>query len=285
MAGCQTLGLRAGGFIAALSVAFLTLADLARGKPRHRRPRHQPVVSPMSPKAKMLAARAYGDARPPAHVLPRQGAGGGPGRAGPPRDDRRVDLRPSRCQHLAAVAALDVLQRGLERSVGALAQRLGGRARQGWINAMDGNLYRLSFFTFAQGFNSGSKGNAYLGAYTILAPLNRRLELIVNIPFALRNNAVTGLPIIDPNNPRARTTAQSHSGFGDVSFTPRVLLHETKDFSLTAELAVVTPTGNQPLAGKTTTLVPAVGFWNNFAGGWVIRGGLGLAIPTDGSRG
>ena len=33
---------------------------------------------------------------------------------------------------------------------------------------MDGNLYRLSFFTFAQGFNSGPKGNAYLGAYTIL---------------------------------------------------------------------------------------------------------------------
>ena len=61
------------------------------------------------------------------------------------------------------------------------------------------------------------------------------------------------------------------------------MLHETKDFSLTAELAVVTPTGTQPLAGKTTTLIPAVGFWNNFAGGWVIRGGLGLAIPMNGS--
>ena len=61
------------------------------------------------------------------------------------------------------------------------------------------------------------------------------------------------------------------------------MLHETKDFSLTAEMAVVTPTGNQPLAGNTTTLVPAFGFWNNFAGGWVIRGGLGLAIPMNGS--
>ena len=78
------------------------------------------------------------------------------------------------------------------------------------------------------------------------------------------------------------TTPQSHTGFGDITFTPRVLLHETKDFSLTAELAVLTPTGDRPLAGKTTVLTPAVGFWNNFAGGWVIRGGIGDAIPTDG---
>ena len=74
----------------------------------------------------------------------------------------------------------------------------GGAPRQGWINAMDGNLYRLSFFTFAQAFNSAPKGNAYLGSYTILAPLSRRLELIINVPFVVRNNAVSGLPIIEP---------------------------------------------------------------------------------------
>jgi hypothetical protein len=158
----------------------------------------------------------------------------------------------------------------------------GGAPRQGWINAMDGNIYRLWFFTFAQAFNSGPKGNAYLGSYTLLTPLNRRLELIINVPFVLRNNAVSGLPIVDPNNP-AKTTTKSHNGFGDVSFTPRFLLHETKDFSLTAEMAVLTPTGTQPLAGNTTTLVPAFGFWNNPVGGWAIRGGLGLGIPMNGS--
>ena len=98
----------------------------------------------------------------------------------------------------------------------------------------------------------------------------------------LSNNAVTGLPIIDPNQPAA-TTTQRQTGFGDVSFTPRVLLHETQDFSLTAELAVITPTGTPPLAGTTTILTPAVAFWNNFSGGWVLRGGLGVAMPTDGS--
>ncbi len=158
----------------------------------------------------------------------------------------------------------------------------GGAPRQGWINAQDGNLYRLSFFTFAQGFNNGPRGDAYLGAYTIFTPLSRRLDLIINIPFVLRNNAVTGLPVIDPNR-TGRSTSQSHTGFGDLSFTPRVLLHETKDFSFTGELAVLTPTGTQPLAGNTTTLIPAVAFWNNFTGRWVIRGGLGLAIPMNGS--
>ena len=69
----------------------------------------------------------------------------------------------------------------------------GGAPRQGWINAMDGNLYRLWFFTFAQAFNNAPKGNAYLGSYTLLTPLSRRLELIINIPFVIRNNAVQRL--------------------------------------------------------------------------------------------
>jgi hypothetical protein len=158
----------------------------------------------------------------------------------------------------------------------------GGAPRQGWINAMDGNLYRLWFFTFAQAFNQAPKGNAYLGAYTLLAPLSRRLELIINVPFYERNSVVTGLPIIAPGRP-APPASTSHSGFGDISFTPRVLLHETKDLSLTAEMAVLTPTGNEPLAGKTA-LTPAFGFWNNFANGFVIRGGLGVFIPTAHGR-
>jgi hypothetical protein len=123
----------------------------------------------------------------------------------------------------------------------------GGAPRQGWINAADGNFYRLWFFTFAQAFNQGPKGNAYLGAYTLYTPLSRRLLLITNIPFEVHNSASGGLPII---NPTGQPTFKSHSTFGDMSFTPRVLLHETKDFSLTSEMAVLVPTGNPPLAGK-----------------------------------
>jgi hypothetical protein len=154
----------------------------------------------------------------------------------------------------------------------------GGAPRQGWINAADGNLYRLWFLTFAQAFNQGPKGNAYLGAYTIFLPLSRRLDFIINVPFVVRNSASSGLPIISPTG---QPTFKSHTTFGDLSFTPRVLLHETQDFSLTSEMAVLVPTGQQPLAGKTA-LIPNVSFWYNFAGRWVIRGGIGDLIPLGG---
>ena len=156
----------------------------------------------------------------------------------------------------------------------------GGAPRQGWINAADGNLYRLWFFTFAQAFNQGNKSNAYLGAYTLYTPLSRRLLLITNIPFVVTNNASSGLPIINPTG-FTNPTFKTQTTFGDMSFTPRVLLHETKDFSLTSEMAILVPTGNQPLEGKTA-LVPNVSFWNNFAGRWVIRGGIGDLIPLGG---
>jgi hypothetical protein len=156
----------------------------------------------------------------------------------------------------------------------------GGAPRQGWINAVTGHLNRGWFFTFAQGFNDPPEGNAYLGSYTLMTPLSRRLMLITNIPFVLRNVADSGLPTIDPSGPTV-TTSRSHTGFGDISFTPRVLLHETKDFSLTAELAVLTPTGDRPLA-RNCSLTPAVGFWTDLAGGWAIRGGIADLIPTQG---
>jgi hypothetical protein len=156
----------------------------------------------------------------------------------------------------------------------------GGAPRQGWINAADGNFYRLWWFTFAQSFNQGSSSNAYLGAYTLYTPLSRRLVLITNIPFVERNVVTSGLPLAG-GPPRPRQMTRNQTTFGDLTFTPRVMLHETQDWSFTAEMAVTVPTGNQPLAGKTA-LTPAVGFWNNIAGRWVIRGAFGDLISLGG---
>jgi hypothetical protein len=159
----------------------------------------------------------------------------------------------------------------------------GGAPRQGWINAMDGNMYRLGFFTYAEGFNEAARNDAYLGSYTLYTPLSRRFELITNIPFVVVNNISNGLPTLNPPGGKV-PSSQSQTTFGDISFTPRVLLHETQDFTLTAETTVLVPTGNSPLEGKTA-LIPAVGFWNNPAGGWAIRGGLACDIPLQGSAG
>ena len=92
----------------------------------------------------------------------------------------------------------------------------------------------------------------------------------------------SGLPIAGgPSGQTTRTTTRNQTTFRDITFTPRVLLHETQDFSLTSELAVTVPTGNQPLTGKTA-LTPAVAFWYNLAGRWVIRGGIGDLTPLGG---
>ena len=114
----------------------------------------------------------------------------------------------------------------------------------------------------------------------MLTPLSRRLMLITNVPFVVHNNVSDGLPTIDPENDQA---SPNQTTFGDVSFTPRVLLYESRDFSVTADLTVLTPTGDDPVAGRSA-LIPSVAFWYNFAGGWVIRGGLASNVVSDTAR-
>ena len=159
----------------------------------------------------------------------------------------------------------------------------GGAPRQGWINAMDGNLYRLWFFTFAQGFNNAPRGNAYLGSYTLLTPLSRRLELIINIPFVVRNNAVTGLPIIDPNRPSDADDEEPLGFRRHVVHAPLLAARDEGLLAHSPKWLGVDPDRHPAPCGETTALIPAFGFWNNFAGRCVIRGGLGLGIPIQGS--
>ncbi len=288
MAGCQTLPRRGGRFAAALALYFLTSAGGARAQnPSPPVPSAatadarvaEIVDSVTAPEMMPAATTAPGPAYYPGYGVAPTAPRVEMGILGTIAESIFGQPDPDTWRPLPLST---LFSEGWNEAWVPSPNGSGGAPRQGWINAQDGNLYRLWFFTFAQGFNRGPKSDGYLGSFTIFTPLSRRLDLIINVPFVLRNNAVTGLPTIDPNQPRA-ALPQSHTGFGDLSFTPRVLLHETKDFSLTTELAILTPTGTQPLAGNTTTLIPAVSFWNNFAGTWVLRGGLGLAIPMNGS--
>ena len=277
MAKNPTLDLRGSRFLTALAVSFLTLAG--RAQAQDSSPSLQPAGVIGANVAEMVDSVDSPDPTPCTMTVPQQSCYCCPGEmCCCDRITESIFGQPNpNCWRPLPLSTL--FSDGWREPWVPSPNGSGGAPRQGWINATDGNMYRLWFFTFAQGFNQPPAGQAYLGSYTLYTPLSRRLLLITNIPFVLRNNAVTGLPIVDPN--QQTSTSQSQTGFGDVSFTPRVLLHETQDFSLTAELSVLTPTGNQPLAGKTA-LTPAVGFWNNFAGGWVIRGGLGDVIATQG---
>ena len=284
MAGSQFVRLRINWFAASFALSVFTFAGYARAQ--------TPLSLNGSPAASAVGLTntqsAPESAGPPPAVPPPLSC---PAASVPSTDDwlegghfetiaESIFGQPDpNCWHPLSLSSL--FSEGWNESWVPSPSGSGGAPRQGWINAADGNLYRLTFFTFAQGFNNSPSSNAYLGANTILLPLSRRVELIVNTPFVLQNNAASGLPVIG-SGPTSAPTTKSFTTFGDVSFTPRVLLYESKDFSLTAEVAVQTPTGNQPLAGNTS-VTPAFGFWNNFSGGWVVRGGMGVNLPTQSS--
>jgi hypothetical protein len=285
MAGSQTFAQRGGRFAAALAIAFVVCAG--RAPAQTASPPVPPGGMPAGPAAEIVDSVTAPDAAPAPAPTPVSGYTYFPG-AGCPPTAPRVVMGPCDTAVESIFGTPDpdtwrslpiwtFFTEGWNEAWVPSPNGSGGAPRQGWIDAMDGNLYRLWFFSFSTGFNRGSGRDAFLGGFTIFTPLSRRLDLITNIPFIVRNRPFSGLPTVGTNS-KGGAPDQNHSGFGDISFTPRVLLHETQDFSLTADLTVTAPTGTRPLAGNSS-LTPTIGFWNNFAGGWVIRGGVGDLIP------
>ena len=137
MAGRQTLRLRGGPLVAALAVSFLTSAAGVRAQ--NPSPPLPPAGTPAASVAEAVDAVTAPEATPAPTTAP--GPMYYPAYRGAPaaarvgaralRHDHRVDLRQARSEHLASAAALDALQRGLERSLGAVAQRLGRRTAAG----------------------------------------------------------------------------------------------------------------------------------------------------------
>ena len=228
MAGSQTLRLRGGRFAAALAVAFLTSAGRARAQ--NPSPPLPPAGMPAASIAEIVDSATTPEAMPAPMTAP--GPTYYPSYGVAPAAPR-VELGifdtitesifgqpdPNTWRPLPIST---LFSEGWNEAWVPSPNGSGGAPRQGWINATDGNMYRLWFFTFAQAFNSGPKGNAYLGSYTLLTPLSRRLELIINVPFVLRNNAVSGLPIMDPNKPTATTTTEPHGIRRHVVHAPRL---------------------------------------------------------------
>lgn len=158
-----------------------------------------------------------------------------------------------------------------------------GDAQQGWINAADGNFYRLYFFsyTFANHLSQGGNGNT--GAYTLYTPLSRRLEWITNIPFITSQPTFNAGKQLFPNQkvPPGATGHPTSAGFGDITFTPRVMLFDDDKFALSAQMAIQIPTGYRRVGAGQAILTPGLQFWYNFAKGWVIRGGFNAGVGTN----
>jgi hypothetical protein len=158
-----------------------------------------------------------------------------------------------------------------------------GALRQEWINASNGVFYRQ--WTLQYNFRSTvpPAGNADIGQWGIFAPLSRRLELYITVPFVDYKRVADPAPANGPGSPINRSAAATSPSsykatFGDVTFTPQVMLHETQNTSI---LAIKTPTGSVAAGNGEMSLGPQIQFWQGLPNRWVIRGGAGPTIPLE----
>jgi len=140
--------------------------------------------------------------------------------------------------------------------------------RGGWVNTFNGFFLREFDPTFT--YNAGTSGNRdeYVGAASLFIPLNRRLEISFFVPF------------VDSLERTRRS--RSASSFGDLVVTPQVMLEETETLSLSALLAIRTPTGEAKTGNGKTVLSPAIAVWQDLPAHWQWRGAVGMDFATHG---
>jgi hypothetical protein len=156
-----------------------------------------------------------------------------------------------------------------------------GALRQEWINAANGVFYRQWVLDYNFRDQATSAGNRNIGTFTIFAPLSRRLELNISIPF-VDDRAVDHSPTSSGNRSSLNSKSSYQSTFGDFTITPQVMLSETKNTSIMSVLAIRTPTGSRAAGDGGTSLGPQIQFWQGLPNRWVVRGGAGPTIPlTD----
>ena len=190
-------------------------------------------------------------------------------------------MRRRRKTGLRCTSATCSRRDGISRSC-SRRRVLAGALRQEWLNASDGVFYRqwTANYTYLSGVPP--RGNADIGQWSIFAPLSRRLELYVTIPY-VQYKVADPAPANGPNSPVTRSSAASRTSsyqatFGDFTITPRVLLHETQDTSIMSILTIRTPTGLTSAGNGEMSLGPQIQFWQGLPNRWVVRGGAGPTI-------
>src|SRR5262245_12893476 len=143
----------------------------------------------------------------------------------------------------------------------------GGAPRQGWLNAYDGVFYRLAIGTFGFADDYRENGNQYLGTITEYLPFNRRFELQIDAPIVVSNKS-------NGNN--------YHTMYGDLQFTSRLLLSETRNFTQSFNVNLRAPTGWVKNDSGFAAVTPTYQFWYNAWQGLVLRGGVGVFVPYGG---
>lgn len=140
----------------------------------------------------------------------------------------------------------------------------GGALRQGWINTNDAFFNRMAVGVYSHtNANRSSDG----GTLILETPLSRRYLFGIIIPAVDHLQAGGGNP--------------STTQFGDIVLENRVLLVDTQDFILSANLNVQIPTGQSDIGNHRTILDPYLAWWSDIGRGFSFRGTVGTAVPVD----
>jgi Putative MetA-pathway of phenol degradation len=142
-----------------------------------------------------------------------------------------------------------------------------GARREHWLNAADGFFTREVRFFYFWTDNIAKLGDSHVGLFSFQTPLSRRCWIGVDLPFT----SLTGF------NGDLDTSGR----FGDLTVTPKVMLRETEDTSLSAGLAVRWPTGTGATGDDLLTLTPFVAVWRDIGGGASFHGAFGVEVPIN----
>jgi hypothetical protein len=161
-----------------------------------------------------------------------------------------------------------------------------GALRQEWINAANGVFYRQWVLDYNYRNHVDTMGSRDIGTWSIFAPLSRRLELFIAIPFVdyhrvANSTGSSGLRGSSSNHLTGNAGSSYQASFGDITITPQVLLSETKNTSIMSVLAIRTPTGSLAAGNGDTSLGPQIQFWHGLPNRWVIRGSAGPTVPLS----
>ncbi len=143
-----------------------------------------------------------------------------------------------------------------------------GAPRQGWLATPDGFLTKEFHLFYGLTNNNGDSTDIHTGMFQFQYPISRRIWIGIDVPFSDMVDRGPGLPDL--------------TNFDGITVTGKVLLHETRNLGVTAELGVRAPTGEEDMGGGITALAPACNWWSDVGGGWSCRGGVGVDIGTGG---
>jgi hypothetical protein len=143
-----------------------------------------------------------------------------------------------------------------------------GAPRQGWLATPDGFFTKEFHLYYGLTTNNNGTMDIHTGMFQFQYPISRRLWFGLDAPYSSRVDRGTGLPDL--------------TDFDDVTLTGKVLLHETQNFGLTAQLGTRVPTGSEEMGGGITALSPAIAQWSDIGDGWSLRSGAGVDIGTGG---